>query len=64
MITGRTSLGERTKDNVALCRQVAYVVELKFTTDDRVGAWSRTQGGPVTRSSQPLQAGWKVEALR
>ena len=37
MITGRTSLGKRTRDGATQHRQVAYIVELKFTTtDDRV----------------------------
>ena len=36
MITGRTSLGKRTRDGATRHRQVAYIVELKFTTDDRV----------------------------
>ena len=36
MITGRTSLGKRSRDGTTLSRQAAYIVELKFTSDDRV----------------------------
>ena len=36
MIIGRISLGKRTRDGAIHHRQVAYIVELKFTTDDRV----------------------------
>ncbi len=36
MITGRSCSGKRTRPGAPQCRQVAYIVELKFTSDDRV----------------------------
>ena len=36
MSTLRTSLGKRSGDGTTQSRQVAYIVDLKFTSDDRV----------------------------
>ena len=65
LITGRTSLGKRSRDGTTLNRQVAYIVELKFTSDDRVhgAALNEARTQHAALASRLENRGFRVRVL-